>query len=81
MNMSGVPTHAPVLYEIRVVGALDSSWSELAEDLSLTVAYEGGRPVTVLRVVVLDQAALAGLLEALFQLNITVLSVEALETK
>ena len=80
-TVAGLPTHSPALYEIRVAGALDESWSQLMPDLTLTTAYEDGRPVTTMRVVVPDQAALAGLLDALFRLNTTVLSVQALEAR
>jgi hypothetical protein len=76
-----IHAHTPALYEIRVAGALDASWSRLMSGMDLTVAHEGTQPVTTIRVVVADQAALAGLLDALFRLNTTVLSVEALQAK
>jgi hypothetical protein len=69
---------APALYEIRVRGALDKGWCDLSEDMTLKVVTVDGHPVTVALVRVRDQAALAGLLDALFCLNVTVLSVEAL---
>ena len=69
----------PALYEIRVRGAFDQKWSDLAEGMTLEVVHEGAEPMTVIRVVVQDQAALAGLLDALFGLNARVLSVTALE--
>jgi len=80
-EVPGIPAHSPALYEIRVGGALDEAWCELMVGMSLTVISEGSQAVTVIRVVVPDQAALAGLLDALFRLNTTVLSVEALEAK
>lgn len=76
-EVPGIPAHSPALYEIRVGGALGETWCELMENMSLTVISGDSQPVTVIRVVVSDQAALAGLLDALFQLNTTVLSVEA----
>jgi hypothetical protein len=69
----------PALYEVQVRGTLDKSWCDLAEGMTLTVARANEQPVTVLRMVLPDQAALAGLLDALFRLNVTVLSVNALE--
>ena len=77
-ELPGIAAHSPALYEIRVEGALDETWSELMAGMSLTVISEGSRAVTVIRVVVPDQAALAGLLNSLFRLNSTVLLVEAL---
>jgi hypothetical protein len=73
------PGDTPALYEIRVRGALDQKWRELAEGMTLEVVHEEAQPVTVIRVVVRDQAALAGLLDALFGLNARVLSVTGLE--
>jgi hypothetical protein len=74
-----IPMDTPVLYEIRVRGALDPTWCALADEMTLEVVFVDDQPVTVARVRVQDQAALAGLLDALFCLNVTVLSVEALE--
>jgi hypothetical protein len=73
------PGDMPTLYEIRVRGAFDQKWSDLAEGMTLEVVYEEAQPVTVIRVVVQDQAALAGLLDALFGLNARVISVTTLE--
>jgi len=75
-----LPPDKPALYEIRVRGALDKTWCSLMDQMSLSVVRgDAGQPVTVIRVTVQDQAALAGLLDALFTLNTTVLSVEAIE--
>ena len=70
----------PTLYEIRVCGAFDQKWCGLVEGMTLEVVHDEAQPVTVIRAVVQDQAALAGLLDALFGLNARVLSVTALET-
>ena len=69
----------PALYEIRVRGVFDQKWRGLMEGMTLEVVHEEDQPVTVIRVVVQDQAALAGLLDALFGLNARLLSVTALE--
>ena len=74
----GIPPDNPALYEIRIKGALDHTWCDLLDGASLTVVEGDGHPVTVIRAIVQDQAALAGLLDALFGLNAAVLSVEAL---
>jgi hypothetical protein len=69
----------PTLYEIRVRGVFDQKWSGLAEGMTLEVVREDAQSMTVIRVVLQDQAALAGLLDALFGINARVLSVTALE--
>ena len=73
------PGDMPTLYEIRVRGAFDQTWRGLAEGMTLEVVHEEAQPVTVIRLAAQDQAALAGLLDALFGLNARVLSVTALE--
>ena len=71
---SGI-SDASSTYEIRVVGALDSTWSDTFGGMTMTHdAGATGSSVTVLEGA-LDQAALAGVLDALFGLGLTVLSV------
>jgi hypothetical protein len=82
MKSSGLPdlsSDTPILYEIRIRGTFDETWRDLIEGMASEVVRDEGQPVTVIRVVVQDQAALAGLLDALLGLNATVLSVTALE--
>jgi len=67
------------LYEIRVCGVLDPTWCSLFEGMTLEVVDDDAQPVTVVRVEVQDQAALAGVLDALFGANAKVLSVNAVE--
>jgi hypothetical protein len=67
----------PALYEIRVCGILDEEWRDFCEEMTIEVTEDDARPVTVVRIVVQDQAALAGLMNALFGINATVLSVVA----
>ena len=66
----------PAVYEIRVPGQLDPSWSEWAGGMDIAVESEGnGPPVTTLTGVVADQAALQGLLRRLYSLGLPLLSV------
>jgi hypothetical protein len=74
-----IPGDTPTIYEVRVRGAFDESWRELIDGMTLDVVHDGLQTVTVLRLVVQDQAALAGLMDVLFGVNATVLSVTALE--
>jgi hypothetical protein len=82
MTSSGLPdlsSGTPILYEIRVRGTFDETWCDLAEGMTLEVVCDEAQPVTVFHVAVQDQAALAGLLDALFGLNATILSVTTSE--
>ena len=67
----------PATYQIRVKGYLDSSWSERLSGLIISSSNLEDEPVvTTLYGRVLDQAALAGVLSALYGLHLPILSVE-----
>jgi hypothetical protein len=69
----------PATYRIRVKGHVDSSWSDRLGGLTITTSSQDDGPtVTTLRGQLLDQAALAGLLSALYNLHLPLLSVEYL---
>ena len=68
----------PGNYRIRVLGFLDESWSDRLGGLRISACslkdQEG--PVTELFGQVRDQAKLAGVLNSLYELHLTLLSVE-----
>ncbi len=67
-------------YEIRVQGQLDARWSDWFNGFSVT-AIEGGEITeneTLIKGVVADQAALRGILEKIWNLNLVVVSVQRL---
>jgi hypothetical protein len=70
----------PGNYRIRVLGFLDETWSERLGGLRISACspkdQEG--PVTELVGQVRDQAKLAGVLNSLYELHLTLLSVEYL---
>jgi hypothetical protein len=70
----------PGNYRIRVLGFLDETWSERLGGLRISACspkdQEG--PVTELVGQVRDQAKLAGVLDSLYELHLTLLSVEYL---
>ena len=70
----------PGNYRIRVLGLLDESWSDRLGGLRISTCspkdQEG--PVTELFGQVRDQAKLAGVLNSLYELHLTLLSVEYL---
>ena len=69
----------PATYRIRVKGHLDSSWSDRLGGLAITSkSRDDGPTVTALHGELLDQAALAGVLSALYGLHLPLLSVEYL---
>ena len=70
----------PATYRIRVQGLLDASWSERLGGMSINqVLTKKDAPVTILVGYLIDQAALAGVLKALYDLQLPLLSVENLD--
>jgi len=69
----------PAIYQIRVRGQIKARWSDRLEGMTISVAApEGGRPVTTLEGKLTDQAALAGVLNTLYELHLPVLEVKCL---
>ncbi len=67
-----MPTNDAVVYQIRVQGQLDASWSDWLGGLAITSQPSGE---TLLEGTIIDQAALHGVLDKLYTLNLTILSV------
>jgi hypothetical protein len=69
----------PDVYEIRVRGTLDKRWSEWFNDLVVTSEQAGHTPVTIVTGHVADQSALRGILTAIWDLNLAIISVILIE--
>jgi hypothetical protein len=73
---------APATYRIEVQGRIPAKWSERLEGMTLTVySMEAGPSVTLLLGELTDQAALAGVLNTLYDLHLPVLSVQRLSAR
>ena len=69
--------HQPAYYRIRVQGALDESYCDLSGGMKVRVEYELAKhPVTTLTGQLLDQAALMGILNSLYNRRLPFLLVE-----
>jgi hypothetical protein len=66
-----------MIYQIRLKGHLDSQWTEWFEALTITLAEDGD---TLLTGVVVDQAALQGLLKKVRDLGMPLVSVIPVES-
>ena len=64
-----------VMYVILVNGALERTWSERLGGMTITVHQTPDGARTTLAGVLLDQAALQGVLKTLYDLGLPVLSV------
>lgn len=80
MEHSGPPLSlvTPGMYTIRVQGQLDGTWSNRLGGMRITVSGTGRHAVTVLFGHLVDQAALLGVLNALYELGLPLLSVDYL---
>ncbi len=64
------------VYRIMVQGRLDQKWSDYLGGLTIRSNDVSGQSVTTLSGQVLDQAALLGVLNSLYDLGFSLLSVE-----
>ena len=71
----------PATYRVIVRGGLDPLWSKRLGGMSISErrSEEGGTD-TILVGRLLDQAALSGVLNTLYELNLPVISADCLET-
>ena len=68
----------PAIYAIRIGGVLAPSWSDQLGGMRITVVEAGDEAITELVGRLADQAALHGILAALYELGFPMLSVEYL---
>jgi hypothetical protein len=74
----------PAVYQIRLQGRLPPNWSDAVAAMVIEVTTDmtagaDEKPVTALRGEVADQAALRGLLNEIYALQMTILSVVRVE--
>lgn len=67
----------PMVYQIRVKSHLSSDWMDWFEGLTITLEEDGD---TLLTGLVIDQAALHGLLKKVRDLGMSLVSVNPVET-
>jgi hypothetical protein len=83
MNENSLKNHgfsSPERYQIKVKGILRNEMSDRLGGMQITIERKRGRyPVSVLIGKLPDQAALSGILNALYDMHFTVLSVNVLK--
>lgn len=71
---------SPARYEIRIRGYLDKNWSDRLAGMTIIPCEEdAGYTITTLIGCLPDQAALFGVLNALYDMRLPLLTVECLE--
>jgi len=75
----GLTYDSTAIYKIRIQGYLHESWADRMGGVTIRVeSRPEGAPVTVLTGQFQDQAALAGVLNTLYDLSLPLLSVDCL---
>jgi hypothetical protein len=73
---NAIPFDRPATYQISVQGMIDPDWSDRLSGMTIGLVREEARPsVTILKGELSDQAALAGVLNTLYELHLPILSV------
>jgi hypothetical protein len=84
MNMpsrNSLPFDSPANYQISVPGWIDPSWSDRLEGMAIFQAeVVPDLKISTLEGSLIDQAALAGVLNTLYELHLPVLLVQRLDT-
>jgi len=82
LSRNPIPFDRPAHYQINVQGRIDPTMSDLLGGMTISPeTVEAVPPVTTLEGELRDQAALAGVLNALYELHLPVLLVKRLETR
>ena len=68
-----------VVYQIKVQGNLDDRWSDWFSGLTVVVGDERENPPVTTLTGLIDQAALRGILNKIWDLNLTLISVVSIE--
>jgi hypothetical protein len=80
MSRNRIPFDRPASYEIRVQGRVDPNWSDRLAGMSFCLAIsDPNPPLTTLEGKLIDQSALLGVLNTLYELHLPILSVECLD--
>ena len=71
----------PEVYQIKVQGRLGETWSRWFDDMAITFEETGDRStLTTLTGPVVDQVALRGILDKIWNLNLTLIHVSRIES-
>lgn len=77
MRDTSAGRHDPARYEIRIQGHLDVRWATQLAGMTLTAEHDG---TTVIEGLVVDQAALHGLLAKLRDIGVPLISVTQMDS-
>ena len=79
-SKQGFSFSEPATYQIKVSGELQKEWSDRLKGMQIVINREKDKkPVSVLTGQMSDQTDLSGVLNTLYELHLTVLSVKMLK--
>jgi hypothetical protein len=67
---------SPAIYEIEIKGKVDVSWHDMLAGMNITTGESEGVTITTLVGKLKDQAALAGILQTVYEMKLPILSVQ-----
>jgi hypothetical protein len=78
--ISEISFRKPAVYKIELQGELNESFTERLGGMQINVSRaQGTKPVTILVGQINDQAALSGILNTLYELHLSIMSVNILK--
>ncbi len=76
----GLKFDSPATFQIIVQGTLDARWSEQVNGMKITYARTlDKQPLTILTGQLMDQSALIGVLQSLYEMHLPLLEVKKME--
>jgi hypothetical protein len=77
---TNVTMHNPAIYRIHIRGRLEANMSDQMSGMQITeIRGENGKAETILVGRLVDQAALSGVLNSLYELHLPVLSADCVD--
>jgi hypothetical protein len=75
-NTSSLSISSPAIYQIEIQGKVEEEWSDELAGMNITCMNCGDKIITTLIGKLKDQAALAGLLQTIYEMKFPILSVQ-----
>ena len=84
LSLDTISMSSPAIYRVRIHGRLDADLAKRLDGINLSEespSSEGGNPISILVGRFVDQAALSGLLNSLYEFHLPLLSVDCLDVE
>lgn len=69
----------PAIHQIKVLGEMNQDWADKLQGMQITIDRTAdSEPISILNGRIIDQSALSGVLNTLYDMHLTVISVKLL---